>query len=335
MYRRPQTPAFGFALSSEENGPRDLVNQAVLAERTGVDFLSISDHFHPWVPAQGHSPAVWPVLGAIAVSTSRIVVGTGVTAPILRMHPVIVAQQAATTADMFDGRFFLGLGTGEALNELVVGVRWPSARERLDRLREAIEIIHRLWDGDTVNYDGSYYTVNDARLFTLPKSRTPILVAAGSPASGRLAAVEGGLIGTSPDEEIFAAFTQGGGAEKPRIGQVTVCWNESEDEARRIARRWWPTTVLGWESRSWINSPAIFEEVTRTATEDDVAKHILCGPDLEKIKESARSFLSAGFDHVYFHQVGPHQEEFLKVLGEELIPALRQQAPVAAPAAVA
>lgn len=331
--RRPEAPAFGFALSSEENGPRELVAQAVLAERSGVDFVSISDHFHPWVSAQGNAPAVWPVLGGIATSTSRIVVGTGVTAPILRIHPVIIAQQAATAAEMFEGRFYLGTGTGEALNELVTGARWPSARERLDRLREALDIIRQLWGGDTVNYGGTYYTVNDAKLFTLPKSPPPILVAAGSPAAARLAGTQDGLISTSPDKGLFAAFSESGGAEKPRAGQITVCWNRSEEEARRIARKWWPTTVLGWESRSWINTPSMFEEVTATASEADVAKGILCGPNLEKIRDSAKEYLSAGFDHLYFHQVGPHQDEFIQLLSEEIIPSLRQQAPVAVPAA--
>lgn len=331
--RRPESPAFGFALSSEENGPRALIQQALLAERLGVDFLSISDHFHPWVPAQGNAPAVWPVLGGIASSTARIVVGTGVTAPILRIHPAIIGHQAATVADMFEGRFYLGLGTGEALNELVVGVRWPSARERLDRLREAIDVIQKLWTGETVNYDGAYYTVNDAKLFTLPKAPPPILIGAGSPASGRLAGMMDGLISTSPDADVFKAFSDGGGDAKPRIGQLTVCWDRSESEARRIARKYWPTTVLGWASRSWINAPSMFEEVTATASEADVAKNILCGPNLDRIKESAKQYLSAGFDHLYFHQVGPNQEEFIEVLAEELIPALRENAPVVAPAA--
>lgn len=331
LHRRPEAPAFGYTLSSEENGPRELVEQAVLAERSGVDFVSISDHFHPWVPAQGNAPAVWPVLGGIASSTSRLVVGTGVTAPMLRIHPAIIAQFAATTAAMFDGRFYLGLGTGEALNELVTGERWPSARERLDRLYEAIDIIRQLWEGQAVNYDGSYYTVNEATLFTLPKAPPPILIGVGSPAAARLAGGQDGLIGTTPEEKIFSAFSESGGAEKPRLGQLTVCWNKSEEEARRIARKWWPTTVLGWDSRSWINTPQIFEEVTATATEEDVAKKILCGPDLDKIRESAKKYLSAGFDHLYFHQVGPLQKEFIQVLSEEIIPSLRQQTPAAVP----
>ena len=331
LHRRPQAPAFGFALSSEENGPRELVEQAVLAERSGVDFLSISDHYHPWVPAQGNAPAVWPVLGAIASATSRIVVGTGVTAPILRIHPAIVAQFAATTATMFDGRFYLGVGTGEALNELVTGGRWPSPQERLARLREAIDIIRRLWEGKELTYDGSYYTVSDATLFTLPTTPPPILVGVGSPASARLAGEQDGLIGTTPEHKIFSAFTENGGAEKPRLGQLTLCWNPNDDEARRIARKWWPTTVLGWDSRSWINTPTMFEQVTATATEEDVSKRILCGPDLDKIRDAAKKYLSAGFDHLYFHQVGPLQKEFIQVLSEEIIPSLRQTTPLETP----
>ncbi len=326
MYHRPERPAFGFALSSEENGPTELVKLAVQAERNGLDFLSISDHFHPWVPKQGHAPAVWPVLGAIAASTARIVVGTGVSAPILRLHPVIAAQLAATTAAMFEGRFYFGVGTGEALNELVTGERWPSASERLDRLAEAISIIRRLWRGQTVSFDGSFYRVTEAKLFTLPKRPPQIMVAAGSPAAARLAGEEDGIVMTGPDAELVSSFEESGGRAKPRVAQITVCWDPDPGEARRIAREWWPRTVLSWQSRGWINTPDKFEEVTRTVSEDDVAEKIPCGPDLGRLVDQVHEYLSGGCDHVYFHQVGPKQSEFLDVLANELVPGLRKAA---------
>lgn len=325
LTRRPHDPWFGLALSSEEHGPRKLVSLACEAERRGLDFLSISDHFHPWVPAQGHAPAVWPVLGGIASVTNRIVVGTGVTCPILRMHPAIVAQQAATAAAMFEGRFYLGLGTGEALNEAVTGLRWPSGAERLERLREAVEVIGQLWAGDEVNFDGRYYTVANARLYTLPSHTPPILIAAASPGAAELAGVLDGLITTAPDDAVTRAFEGAGGPGKPRVAQVTLCWGPDAEEARRTARKYWPTTGLSWETRSAVPAPTMFEDITRPVTEESVAEHILCGPDTGRIIDRVWSYLDAGFDHVYFHQVGPAQERFLDVCTAEIIPEVRKR----------
>ncbi|MGE0600401.1 MAG: TIGR03557 family F420-dependent LLM class oxidoreductase [Dehalococcoidia bacterium] len=321
---RPPTPAFGFALSSEENGPRELVSQARLAEEIGLDFLSISDHFHPWVPTQGQSPAVWPVLGAIAATTESIVVGTGVTCPTVRLHPAIVAQAAATTAAMFEGRFYLGVGTGESLNEHVTGERWPSPNERFERLVEAVEIMRDLWAGKTLNHDGEFFRVSEARLFTLPESPPPVLVAAAGPRAASFAGEMDGLVATAPDDSVFNAFEEAGGTDKPRIGQVTVCWDRDEQEARRIARKYWPTTVLGWAARSEIRTPEVFEDVTSCATEDAVAENILCGPDIGTIVRRASEFIAGGFDHVYFHQVGIRQQEFLHMMKNELLPELRR-----------
>jgi G6PDH family F420-dependent oxidoreductase len=323
LVARPSSPAFGFALSSEENGPGDLVRQAQYAETLGLDFLSISDHFHPWVPPQGNAPFVWSVLGGIASTTDRIVVGTGVTCPIIRMHPAIVAQAAATASVMFEGRFYLGVGAGEALNEGVVGDRWPSAHERLERLEEAIDIMRKLWAGETVNYDGAYYTVAEARLFTRPETPPQIGVASASPASARLASSQDALIATSPDADLVKKFEAAGGKAKPRLGQVTLCWDRDEAVARRTAREFWPTTVLSWAARSDIASPEIFADVTKTATEEDIAKNIPCGPNLDPIIQQVEEFSRAGFDHIYFHQVGKKQMEFLRVYSEELLPAVR------------
>ena len=317
--------AVGFTLSSEENSPSRLVELAKHAEAAGLDFVSISDHFHPWVTTQGHSPFVWATLGGIAASTDRIVVGTGVTCPTLRMHPAIVAHAAATAASMFKGRFYFGVGTGEALNEQVVGARWPSGEERMARLEEAIGIIRELWTGNAVTHDGQYFTVSDARLFTLPDDPPCILVAAGSPASAKLAAEQDGLISTTPDPEVFCAFEDAGGESKPRVGQVTVCWSPDEAEARATARRYWPTTVLDWDVLSNVPTPAMFEDITATATEEDVAKNILCGPSLEPILERIGEYADGGFDHIYVHQVGPLQDEFLGILGKEIAPEVKRR----------
>ncbi len=320
---RRKEPAIGFALSSEENSPQALVKLAQHAEGIGLDFCSISDHFHPWVPKQGNSPFVWSVLGAIGMTTERINIMTGVTCPILRMHPAIVAHAAATAAVMLDGRFYFGLGTGEALNELVTGERWPSGRERLARLREAIDIMRELMSGETVNVDGEYYTVTEAKLFTHPETPPPILVASASPASARMAGEQDGLIMTTPEKELVKEFEGAGGKNKPRFGQVTLCWDRSENEARKIAHEWWPTTVLGWDVRSWVNTPQMFEDITKTATEEDIAKNLPCGPNLDPVIKQFRSFMDAGFDHIYFHQVGPKQDEFLEMMKKELLPELK------------
>lgn len=332
LVSRPESPAFGFALSSEENGPAQLVKQAQYAEKLGLDFLSISDHFHPWVPTQGNSPFVWSVLGGIASTTDSIVVGTGVTCPTIRMHPAIVAQASATAAVMFRGRFYLGLGAGEALNEGVVGDRWPSPHERLERLEEAVDILRKLWAGDTVNHDGAYYTVSEARLFTRPETPPQIGVASASPASARLAGSQDALIATSPDAELVKKFEAAGGMGKPRLGQVTLCWDKDEAEAKRTAREFWPTTVLSWASRSDIATPEVFADVTKTATEEDIAKNIPCGPNLDPVIKQVQEFVKAGFDHIYFHQVGKNQMEFLRVYADELLPAIRARLKTPEPA---
>ena len=228
----------GFTLSSEEVRPDELVRLAQTAEDAGFDFATISEHFHPWTTAQGNSPFVWSVLGGVASSTTRLRVGTAVTCPLIRIHPAIVAQAAATVAAMMPGRFFLGLGTGENLNEHVTGERWPSASERRELLREAVEVIRELWSGGLVEHRGPRFEVVDAQLFTLPDRPPPIYLAAGGTKAAELAAEVGdGLIGTAPDPEPIRAFEECGGGGKPKIGQLTVCWAESEEEARKTARR--------------------------------------------------------------------------------------------------
>jgi G6PDH family F420-dependent oxidoreductase len=315
--------AIGFTLSSEEFGPRELVGYGHRAEEVGFDFVSISDHFHPWVDRQGSSPFVWAVIGGLAEATERIAVTTGVTCPTTRVHPAIVAQAAATAAVMLPGRFSLGVGSGENLNEHILGDPWPETAVRQERLEEAIEVIRKLWRGGLQSHRGRHYTVQNARLYTLPEEPPPILVAAAGPRATALAGRIGdGFFGLVPDREVVAAFERAGGEGKPRYGQVDVCWADDEAAAKRTVLEWWPNAVvsggLNWE----LPLPSMFEDASSWASEDDVAEAVVCGPDPEPIVQAIRQFVDAGYDHVYFHQVGPDQEGFLDFAAEELLPRL-------------
>ena len=316
---------FGYALSSEEHGPLDLVEHARLAEDAGFDFVMVSDHFHPWIEKQGHSPFVWGVLGGIAAKTNRIEVGTGVTCPIIRMHPAIVAHAAATAAEMLPGRFVLGLGTGENLNEHVLGDKWPTAAMRRRMLVEAVKIIRALWTGDEIEYDGQFYAVENARLFTRPKTPPPIAIAASGERAAELAGRLGdAFVGTSPDPETLQTFQRAGGSGKPRYGQATLCWGRDEQVARRTAFEIWPTSGLQGELSVELPTPAHFEQAVATLREDDVVGDIACGPDPAVHLSAIRAYVDAGYDHVYVHQVGPDQAAFLEFAGEELLPQLRR-----------
>ncbi|MFN2467739.1 MAG: TIGR03557 family F420-dependent LLM class oxidoreductase, partial [Gaiellaceae bacterium] len=232
-------PELGYALSAEEHPPNELVANARRAEEAGLTFALISDHFHPWVDAQGHSPFAWSVIGGIAQATERIRLGTGVTCPTMRIHPAIIAQAAATSAAMMPGRFFLGVGTGENLNEHILGDHWPAPDERLEMLEEAIEVIRLLWQGGYRTHRGRHYTVEKARLYTLPDEAPPIAVAAGAPLAAELAGRIGdAFVGVAPEAELVRKFREAGGGDKPRYGQLTVCWAESEDEAKETAHKW-------------------------------------------------------------------------------------------------
>ena len=315
--------AIGYTLSSEEFGPRELVGFARRAEEVGFDFLSISDHFHPWVDRQGSSPFVWAVIGGLAEATERIEVTTGVTCPTTRIHPAIVAQAAATAAVMLPGRFSLGVGSGENLNEHILGDPWPETALRQERLEEAIEVIRKLWRGGLQSHRGRHYTVQNARLYTLPEEPPPILVAGAGPKATALAGRVGdGFFGLVPDREVVQAFEDAGGEGKPSYGQVHVCWAADEAAAKRTALAWWPNAVvsgaLNWE----LPLPSMFEDASSWASEDDVAEAVVCGPDPERIVDAIREFVDAGYDHLYFHQVGPDQEGFLDFAAEELLPRL-------------
>ena len=319
---------FGYALSSEEHSPLDLVRHAVTAEETGFDFALISDHYHPWVEAQGHSPFIWTVLGGIATSTERLRVGTGVTCPIIRYHPALVAQMAATTAAMMEGRFFLGIGAGEFLNEHVYGDHFPPGADRQEMLVEAVEVIRELWEGDYVNHNGAYYTVEEAKLFTLPDHLPEIYMAAAGPRAARIAAeIADGIVAVAPDRELVDAFEDAGGSGKPKYGQVTVCYARDEAEARATAHKYWPISGLQGDAKWDIRSPKLFDGLAKGVSEDQVAEKIICGPDAKRHVDAIQEFVDAGFDHVYIHQVGPDQASFFRFYKDEVLPEVREQKP--------
>ena len=313
--------SIGYTLSSEEFGPRELVGFARRAEEVGFDFLSISDHYHPWVDRQGNSPFVWAVLGR-RPGDAQIEVGTGVTCPTTRIHPAIVAQAAATAATMLEGRFFFGVGSGENLNEHILGDHWPETDVRQERLAEAVEVIRLLWEGGLTSHRGRHYTVENARLYTLPDRLPPIIVAGAGPQATELAGRIGdGFFGLVPDREVIEQFEAAGGADKPCYGQVHVCWAEEEAAAKLTALEWWPNAVAGGNLNWELPLPSLFEDATAWAGEDDVAESVVCGPDPERHIAAVREFVEAGYDHVYLHQVGPDQEDFCS-LPSELMPAL-------------
>ncbi|MFL5800770.1 MAG: TIGR03557 family F420-dependent LLM class oxidoreductase [Roseiflexaceae bacterium] len=312
---------FGYALSSEEHTPNDLVRNARRAEETGFSFALISDHFHPWVDSQGHSPFVWSVIGAIAHATERLRLGTGVTCPLIRIHPAIIAQAAATAAAMMPGRFFLGVGAGENLNEHILGHRWPPYDTRRLMLEEAVEVIRLLWQGGEQTHHGTFYTVENARLYTLPDELPPIMVAAAGPSSAKLAGSIGdGLISTSPEKAVIEEFEAAGGRGKPRYGQVTVCWAADEAQARRTAYEIWPNAANTGELSQELPTPAHFEQAAQMVTEEQVAKSIICGPDPEKHITAIQKFVDADYDYVYIHQVGSDQEGFFRFYEQYVLP---------------
>ena len=311
----------GFALSSEDHPPNELVRQAQIAERAGFTFALISDHFHPWVSDQGHSPFVWSTLGGIAQATEKIRVGTGVTCPLIRIHPAIVAQAAATTAAMMPGRFFLGVGTGENLNEHVTGARWPLPWERLEMLEEAVEVIRKLWSGDEITHRGEHYTVEQARLYTLPDELPEIYVAAAKPQAAELAGRIGdGLVSTAPDDELVSGFEEAGGAGKPRLGMIHVAYDEDEEAGHERAHELWPNLALAGSGGQELPAPRDFEESAANVTVADVAASTPAGPDPAPYLELIGKYADAGFTHVYVHQIGDNQEEFAEFAARELLP---------------
>ncbi|HEX5139478.1 MAG TPA: TIGR03557 family F420-dependent LLM class oxidoreductase [Dehalococcoidia bacterium] len=315
----------GIALSSEELGPDELVRDAAMAEDAGFAFAAISDHFHPWTSRQGQSPFVWAVLGGIASATNRLEVGTMVTCPTIRTHPAIVAQAAATTAAMMPGRFYLGLGSGENLNEHITGDVWPRAGVRIDMLEEAVEIIRRLWTGHNVSYDGAYFTLSNARIYTLPDELPPIYMAAAAPRAAHLAGRVGdGLITTSADGELVQAFSAEGN-KGPKFGQLAVCIEKDDERALKLATELWPTSVLKGSFKQELALPKHFEEATSDVTRDQVAKEIICTKDVRQHVEAIQQFAESGFDRLYIRATGDFQL-FLDFYRDEVMPALQGQA---------
>jgi G6PDH family F420-dependent oxidoreductase len=311
----------GYFLSSEENGPTDLLWQARRAEQAGFAGLWISDHFHPWIDAQGHSPFVWGIIGGIAQVTERMPVTTAITCPTVRTHPAIIAQAAATAAVMLEGRFVLGVGSGEALNEHILGDAWPSADVRLEMLEEAIEVMRELWTGKDIEHYGEYYVVENARIYTLPETPPPIYVSGFGRKSIALAARVGdGYCSTRPDAELVGRFRDGGGGEKPCQGGTKVCWGEDEQAARRVAHQLWPTDSLPGELAQVLPTPAHFEQASTLVTEEMVARSVVCGNDPERHLAQIRAFADAGYDELYVQQIGPEQEGFFRFYEQEILP---------------
>jgi G6PDH family F420-dependent oxidoreductase len=311
---------FGYALSSEEHSPNNLVRHARMAEEIGFEFALISDHYHPWIDQQGQSPFVWSVIGGIAAVTQKIRLGTGVTAPIMRIHPAVIAQAAATSAAMMPGRFFLGLGTGEALNEHILGDHWPMISVRQDMLAESIDIIRLLWQGDEVNYWGEFFTVENARIYTLPDELPPIYIAASGQESSELAGeIADGFISTKPDPKLVEAFDNSGGKGKPHYGKVTFCWAASEQDGLDTLYQWWPTAAIPGTLHADLPTPAHFEDAAKLVKKEDLS-HVPVGPDPANYIEQIQKMIDAGYNYVYLHQIGPDQEGFFDFYQREIMP---------------
>jgi G6PDH family F420-dependent oxidoreductase len=318
--------AFGYTMMCEQSAPDQLVADLVKAEEAGFDFSVISDHYQPWLAAQGHSPYAWSVLGAAAQATERIGLMTYVTCPTLRYHPAIVAQKAATMQILSGGRFRLGLGAGENLNEHVVGKRWPAVGVRHEMLNEAIEIIAALLVGDgPVNYRGRHFDVESAKLWDCPDVRVPIGVAVSGKDSCRLAGEKADvMIAVEPKQELCEMFDQAGGAGKPRVGQIAVAYDEDREAAVRRAHEQFRWFGLGWKVNADLPNPDAFEGATQFVTAELVSEQLACGPDVEEHVQKIESFLEAGFDEVALVQIGGgQQQQFIEWAERELLPALR------------
>ena len=311
----------GYTLSSEEHDPRTLVTNAVRADAEGFDFVSVSDHFHPWVDAQGQSPFVWSTLGAVASSTEWVGIGVGVCCPIMRIHPAIVAHAAATVSALSGGRFFLGVGTGELLNEHVLGQPWPRIETRRGMLLEAVEVIRRLWTGTEVSFDGDHFSVENARLYTLPDGEIPIVMSAfGSEAAEAAAASGCGLWTTAPDEDVVTTYLRGGGRGEI-VGQLRLCWADDANQAIDTVHEVWPTAGLQGQLSQELATPGLFEAACATVRREDIDPS-LCGPDPQPVLDALAQYEDAGYTKVHLHQVGADQEGFFRFWRDELRPKL-------------
>lgn len=314
----------GYTLICEEHPPKRLLSHARQAEAAGFDFLAISDHFHPWTSGQGESPFVWNVLGALALATEQIEIATAVTCPTFRYHPAIVAQAAATTAQMLEGRFSLGVGSGEALNENILGEVWPETTQRLKRLEEALALIRELWSGETVTFRGEYYRAINARLFTLPDKLPKICVAASGTEAATLAGKVGdGFWGLAPDSELLETYLKAGGPKEPVYGQFHVCCAESEKAARKLVHKQWPNHGLTGELASVLPTVSHFEQACEMVTEEMACKDVPCSLKPMEHLERFREYEAAGYTHVTVHQIGTDHSRFFDFYERKILPELR------------
>ena len=316
----------GYFLSSEEFGPRDLVAQAVKAQEAGFQDLWISDHFHPWNDEQGHSPFVWSVIGVIAQAAPGMHVTTAVTCPTMRIHPAVIAHAAATAAVLLDGRFILGVGTGEALNEHILGDRWPSAPERREMLEEAVEIMRELWSGGVTSHRGRHYQVDHARIYDLPAEPPKIIVSGFGPRSIELAAEIGdGFATVGPDAEAVEQFRAHARRGRLVAGGLKVCYDADEQRARETVYRLWPNEALPGELAQVLPTTAHFEQASELVTLEAATADTPCGPDLEKHIAAIRAYQDAGFDELYIQQIGPGQDAFFRAFSEHVLPQFQHE----------
>jgi G6PDH family F420-dependent oxidoreductase len=315
----------GYKLMTEEHGPSALVRNAQRAEQAGFDFAAISDHFFPWLEEQGHSPFAWPVLGAVANATRRIGLMTSVTCPIMRYHPAIIAQAAATLGVLSNNRFTLGLGAGERLNEHVVGAGWPGRGERHERLSEAVDIIQGLLAGNLTNYRGKYFQLDHARLFDRPEPKPVVAMAAGGTEAARLAGRKAdALVVTEPRTDLIEAFVTSGGSG-PRYAEVAMCYTERDEDARQTAHHYFRWSVTGWPVQAELPDPEGFAAATKHVLPEALGQLISCGPSLDRHLEAVDRYVQAGYDHIILLQVGPDQDSFFDLFERELAPALRDR----------
>ena len=308
---------------SEEHGPRELVANAIQAEEAGFEFAAISDHFFPWLDEQGHSPFAWSVLGAIAQATTKLGLMTAVTCPIMRYHPAIIAQAAATVAILSGDRFTLGLGSGERLNEHVVGAGWPGIVERHERFAEAIDIIQGLLSGELSNYRGRHLQLENARLYDRPKHKPDVVIAAAGKRAAHLAGSKGeALIATEPKPELVSAFQSAGG-KGARYAEVAMCYAESDEAAWRTAHHYFRWSATGWPVQAELADSKGFAAASQHISPEVVAQNVSCGPSIDRHVAAVEPFVTAGFDHIILVQVGPDQGAFIEMFRDQLDPALR------------
>ncbi|GHH73304.1 LLM class F420-dependent oxidoreductase [Streptomyces sulfonofaciens] len=315
----------GYTMMTEQAGPRELVEHVVAAEQAGFDFSVTSDHYFPWLASQGHSPYAWSVLGAAAQATSRIPLMTYVTCPTTRYHPAVVAQKAATLQILSEGRFRLGLGSGENLNEHVVGRGWPAAHTRIAKLAEAVDIIRALFAGGYVNHHGPHFDVADAKLWDLPQEPPPIGVAVSGERSCEVAGTKADLvIATEPKRELLDAFDRYGGAGKPRVGQVPVCYDPDRDAAVARAHDQFRWSVGSWPVNAELPGPTGFAGATAYVRPEDIAEAVPCGDDVDDFVEAVRPYAEAGFTEIALVQIGGRSQlPFMEWAHSKLLPALR------------